>query len=70
MRKDPWPSTFYVPEFSMDINFQLRQEDLAYMKDGTWMAVSLNVILEKLAETVCKYKYIPHRGTESSQEVA
>lgn len=54
----------------MDMNFQLRQEDLAYMKDGTWMVVSLNMILEKLAETVYKYKYIPHRGTESSREMA
>lgn len=71
MRPEPWPSTFYVPEFSVDVNFRLRQGDLAYMKDGTRMEVSRDmkhVILEKLAETV--YKYTAYPTEEQCREVA
>lgn len=71
MRPDPWPSTFDIPEFSVDVNFRLRQGDLAYMKDGTRMDVSQDmkhVILERLAETM--YKYTTYPTEEHCKELA
>lgn len=71
MRPDPWPPAFDIPEFSVDVNFRLRQGDLAYMKDGTRMDVSRDmkhVILERLAETM--YKYTAYPTEEHCQEVA
>lgn len=62
MRPDPWPSAFDIPDFSVDVNFRLRQGDLAYMKDGTRMDVSWDmkhVISERLAETMYKYTAYP-----------
>lgn len=71
MRPGPWPSAFDIPEFSVDVNFRLRQGDLAYMKDGTRMDVSRDmkhVILETLAETM--YKYTAYPTEEHCKEVA
>uniref|UniRef100_A0A3P8U843 Uncharacterized protein n=1 Tax=Amphiprion percula TaxID=161767 RepID=A0A3P8U843_AMPPE len=71
MRPDSWPSAFDIPEFSVDVNFRLRQGDLAYMKDGTRMDVSRDmkhVILERLAETM--YKYTAYPTEEHCREVS
>ena len=37
---DPWPSTFEVPNFSVNIEYRLRQGNLIYMRDGIRMSVS------------------------------
>uniref|UniRef100_A0A3B4V3G2 PB1 domain-containing protein n=1 Tax=Seriola dumerili TaxID=41447 RepID=A0A3B4V3G2_SERDU len=71
MRPDPWPSAFDIPDFSVDVNFRLRQGDLAYMQEGTRMDVSRDmkhVILERLAEAM--YKYTAYPTEEYCQEVA
>lgn len=71
MRPDPWPSAFDIPDFSVDVNFRLRQGDLAFMKEGTRMVVSRDmkhVILERLAEAM--YKYTAYPTEEDCQEVA
>ncbi|KAL2095546.1 hypothetical protein ACEWY4_007694 [Coilia grayii] len=62
LRQDPWPAEFEIPEFSVDINYRLRQGDLAYMKDGSLLKMSRDmkhVILEKLAEAMYKYMAYP-----------
>lgn len=71
MRPDPWPSVFDIPDFSVDVNFRLRQGDLAYMKEGTRMDLSRDmkhVILERLAEAM--YKYTAYPTEEQCREVA
>ncbi len=71
MRPDPWPSAFDIPDFSVDVNFRLRQGDLAYMKDGTRMDLSRDmkhVILGRLAESM--YKYTAYPTEENCREVA
>ncbi|XP_040889361.1 uncharacterized protein LOC121178924 [Toxotes jaculatrix] len=60
--RDPWPSTFEVPYFSVDIEYRLRQGNLIYMRDGTRMSVSRDMkhdILQKLAEEMYKYSAYP-----------
>lgn len=60
--REPWPSTFEVPYFSVDIEYRLRQGNLIYMRDGTRMSVSRDMkhdILQKLAEEIYKYLAYP-----------
>lgn len=60
--RDPWPSTFEVPYFSVDIEYRLRQGNLIYMRDGTRMSVSRDMkhdILQKLAEEMYKFLAYP-----------
>lgn len=33
--KHQWPKSFEIPDFSVDINYRLRQGDLLHMRDGT-----------------------------------
>uniref|UniRef100_A0A3B4WHJ5 Uncharacterized protein n=1 Tax=Seriola lalandi dorsalis TaxID=1841481 RepID=A0A3B4WHJ5_SERLL len=59
---DPWPSTFEVPYFSVNIEYRLRQGNLIYMRDGTRMSVSRDMkhdILQKLAEDLYKFSAYP-----------
>lgn len=65
MRPDPWPPAFDIPEFSVDVNFRLRQGDLAYMKDGTRMDLSRDMKrdLRKTCRDDVQVQSIPHRGT-------
>lgn len=61
-RRQQWPEFFFIPNFSVDVNYRLRQGDLAYLKDGTRMTPSRDMkhdILEKLAETMYSYKAYP-----------
>jgi len=50
--RQQWPEIFDIPNFSVDVEYRLRQADLAFMKDGTRMTLPRDVkhdILEKLA---------------------
>lgn len=71
IRQEPWPSTFFIPEFCVSISYRLRQADLAYMKDETTFKAPRDIvheILEKLAETM--YKYTAYAQMEQCQQVA
>lgn len=60
--RDLWPSTFEVPNFSVNTEYRLRQGNLIYMKDGTRMSVSRDMkhdILQKLAEEMYKFSAYP-----------
>nr|XP_046235721.1 uncharacterized protein LOC124054096 [Scatophagus argus] len=62
LREDPWPAEFEIPEFPVDINYRLRQGDLAYMRDGSLLKMSRDLkhgILEKLAEAMYKFMAYP-----------
>lgn len=67
MRPDPWPPAFDIPEFSVDVNFRLKQGDLAYMKDGTRMDLSRDMKrdLRETCRDDVQVQSIPHRGTLS-----
>ena len=57
-----WPEFFDIPNFSVDVEYRLRQADLAFMKDGTRMTLSRDMkhdILEKLAEASYSFKAYP-----------
>lgn len=57
-----WPEFFDIPNFSVDVEYRLRQADLAFMKDGTRMLLSRDMkhdILEKLAMTMYGFKAFP-----------
>lgn len=46
---------FYVPKFSGNVEYRLRQGNLLYMRDGTYLNVKKDMkheILERLAETI------------------
>lgn len=61
-RRDQWPETFEIPIFSVDIEYRLREGNLAYMKDGTFIVPSRDMkhaILEKLAESMYSFKAYP-----------
>lgn len=50
-----WPEFFDIPNFSVDVEYRLRQADHLYMRDGLPMTPSREMkhdILEKLAETI------------------
>lgn len=69
--REPWPSTFEVPYFSVNIEYRLRQGNLIYMRDGTRMSVSRDMkhdILQKLAEEM--YKFSAYRQDEHFTTVA
>ncbi|KAL4007959.1 hypothetical protein ACER0C_001811 [Sarotherodon galilaeus] len=47
--REQWPDFFNIPNFSVDVEYRLRQGDLAFMKDGTRMTVSRDMTyLKKL----------------------
>ncbi|KAG5267313.1 hypothetical protein AALO_G00220360 [Alosa alosa] len=64
MRK-PWPDEFSLPKFSVDVEFRLRQGNLSYLKDGTYLTVSKELkhdILHKIAETLyARFKAYPQK---------
>lgn len=72
LRQEPWPTVFDIPLFSVDINYRLRQGDLAYMKDETYrLNVSRDMkhgILERLAEKM--YKYTAYATGDQCKQVA
>lgn len=61
-RHSPWPATFEIPNFAVDIEYRLRQGNLIYMRDQTYLQVSRDMkheILQKLAETMYSFKAYP-----------
>ena len=57
--RQQWPEFFDIPNFSIDVEYRLRQADLAFMKDETRMTLPRDMkhdILEKLAETMYSFK--------------
>ncbi|XP_062849580.1 uncharacterized protein LOC134311859 [Trichomycterus rosablanca] len=62
-RHERWPEVFEIPKFSVDVEFRLRQANLAYLRDQTYLNVSREMkhsILEKLAETIYKFDAYPN----------
>lgn len=71
MRQEPWPKFFDFPHFSVDVEFRLRQANLAYLRDRTHWNPPKDVkhcILEKLAETI--YRFDAYPSVEWLQSVA
>lgn len=61
-RQDPWPETFEIPSFSVDVEYRLRQGNLLFMRDKTYLQVPRDMkheVLEKLAEAMYKFKAYP-----------
>lgn len=60
--KMPWPEVFFIPKFSVDVEYRLRQADLIYMRDGTLLKLTKELkhdILQKLAENIYSFKAYP-----------
>lgn len=54
-RSVAWPEVFEIPKFSVDVEYRLRQGNLLYLRDGTFLNVTKELkhdILEKLAEVI------------------
>ncbi|CAM4528940.1 unnamed protein product [Leuciscus chuanchicus] len=67
--RQQWPEFFDIPNFSVDVEYRLRQADLAFMKDETRMTLPRDMkhdILEKLAETMYSFKAYPEDDDFSS----
>jgi len=63
-RSFQWPEVFDVPKFSVDVEYRLRQGNLLYLRDGTYLKVTKELkhdILEKLAETTYAFKAYPEK---------
>ncbi|XP_053296885.1 uncharacterized protein LOC128456654 [Pleuronectes platessa] len=66
-----WPDPFVIPDFSHDVEFQLRVANDAYANDGTVMVVSKSVkseILDRLAD--CITQITPYRPKNNIESVA
>ncbi|KAK0136717.1 Sterile alpha motif domain-containing protein 3 [Merluccius polli] len=64
-----WPQVFALPNFSVDVEYRLRQADLSFMKDRIPITPSRDMkhdILEKLAETMYSFKAYPNDDDFSS----
>ncbi|XP_068566737.1 sterile alpha motif domain-containing protein 3-like [Cebidichthys violaceus] len=62
LTRSPWPDSFEIPYFPVDIEYRLRQGNLHYMRDKTYLQVPRDMkheILEKLAETIYSFKAYP-----------
>lgn len=67
--RQQWPEFFDIPNFAVDVEYRLRQADLAFMKDETRMTLPRDMkhdILEKLAETMYSFKAYPDDDDFSS----
>ncbi|XP_015253622.1 PREDICTED: uncharacterized protein LOC107099862 [Cyprinodon variegatus] len=63
-RRQQWPEEFdmYIPKFSVDVEYRLRQANLLHFRDGTHLIPSKELkhdILERLAETIYALKAYP-----------
>ncbi|XP_048022912.1 uncharacterized protein LOC125253148 isoform X2 [Megalobrama amblycephala] len=59
-----WPETFEIHNFPVDVEYRLRQGNLQYMRDQTYLQLSGELkheILEKLSETIYSYKAYPNK---------
>lgn len=69
LQRTQWPESFDIPNFSVDVEYRLRQGDLTFLKDGTRMTPSRDMkhdILEKLAVTMYSFKAYPEDDDFSS----
>ncbi len=39
IRHDPWPEIFDIPKFPVDVEFRIRQANLAYLQDKMYLNV-------------------------------
>ncbi|XP_051795138.1 sterile alpha motif domain-containing protein 3 isoform X1 [Acanthochromis polyacanthus] len=72
-RQKQWPEFFDIPTFSVDVEYRLRQADLLFMSDGTYLKVSKELkheILERLAESMYSYTAYPTAAQFESVAVA
>lgn len=70
-RSSQWPEVFEIPKFSVDVEYRLRQGNLRYLSDATYLRVTKELkhdILEKLAESMYTFKAYP--TNEEFQSVA
>lgn len=61
-RKLEWPEDFEIPKFSVNVEYRLRQGNLAFLKDGTTLNVGRDIkhdILEALAGAMYNFKAYP-----------
>lgn len=61
-RSSQWPEVFEIPKFQVDVEYRLRQGNLQYLRDATFLKVTKELkhdILEKLAETMYAFKAYP-----------
>lgn len=61
VRKE-WPDPFIIPKFSVSVEYQLRQGNLTYLRDATYLKISKDLkhcILDRLAEAIYSYKAYP-----------
>lgn len=61
-RTQGWPEFFFIPVFSVDVEFRLRQANLAYLKDKKLFKCPWDMkrnILQVLAEEIYKYDTYP-----------
>ncbi|XP_029959722.1 sterile alpha motif domain-containing protein 3-like [Salarias fasciatus] len=59
-----WPDPFVIPDFSHDVELQLRRANDAYASNGTVMTISKSVkseILDRLADTISKITAYPSK---------
>ncbi|XP_028856475.1 uncharacterized protein LOC114802036 isoform X2 [Denticeps clupeoides] len=64
-RQTQWPEQFDVPNFSVDVEYRLRQANLLYLRDGTLLKVTKDLkheILERLAETMYGFTAYPNNA--------
>lgn len=63
-QRTAWPETFEIPNFPVDVEYRLRQGNLQYMRDQTYLQLSGELkheILQKLSETIYSYKAYPNK---------
>ncbi|KAL7874748.1 hypothetical protein SRHO_G00057180 [Serrasalmus rhombeus] len=68
-----WPEPFVIPDFSHDVELQLRAANDAYAKDGTVLVISKSVkseILDKLADIISKITPYPSKDHYESVATA
>lgn len=72
-RQKQWPELFDIPDFSVDVNYRLRQADLQFLRDGTHLKVSKELkheILERLSESMYSYTAYPNNAQFESVALA
>lgn len=62
-RQEPWPLIFDIPNFSVDVEYRLRQADLKHLQDGSVLKKvpkdMKHEMLEKIAEHMYGYTAYP-----------
>lgn len=72
-RQERWPEFFDIPNFPVDVEFRLRQANLLFLRDHTYLNVPRDMkhgILEKLAEEIYKFDAYPNEERCRSVAIA